>query len=253
MIFYFSGTGNSLRVARSLAKPDNAMLYNMATPISNLVSFEEIAVIGFVFPVYAWGMPKLVEQFIASLPIIEQSTYVFAVFTCGDDVAYTDYLLKKALTTRGWHLNSAFSVQMRNTYVCLPGFDVDTESVVAAKEVKLKQRIAHIQSAIKQKRSFREEELVRGSVPWVKHRILRPIFNRFLTSDKHFKVDSLVCSHCQRCVKECPLSNITFNQDNCPTWNGHCTQCLRCYHACPHHAISYGLFTRRKGQVKLFV
>ena len=67
MIFYFSGTGNSLAVARELAKRLNEPLVEMASSHTAppYVSPDAPAgVVGFVFPVYAWGMPHVVEDFL---------------------------------------------------------------------------------------------------------------------------------------------------------------------------------------------
>lgn len=52
MIFYFSGTGNSLHVAQELAVTLDDTLYNMTSsePLPLLTNGESV---GFVFPIYA--------------------------------------------------------------------------------------------------------------------------------------------------------------------------------------------------------
>ena len=179
--------------------------------------------------------------------------YVYGVFTCGDDVGYTDNLLRKALHKKGWHLNAAYSVQMRNTYVCLPGFDVDTPDVVERKRVNAEKRLSHIAQCISQRAKARDEELTRGTAAWLKSYVMRPFFNCFLIDDKRFWTQRDVCTKCGRCVQTCPLQNVSFNHEGNVEWKGHCTHCLRCYHTCPRHAVNYGKFTRNKGQVKINV
>lgn len=250
MIYYFSGTGNSRYVANQLAEALGHKVVDMAQPHENVL-LSEGEDVGFIFPVYAWGLPQVVEQFIGTLSPPQHKHFVFAVFTCGDDMAYTDVLLKKLLLKRKWHLGAAYSIQMRNTYICLPGFDVDSKEVEENKEFHTEKRLKHIKLSLAQHCSVGDEELTRGAMPWFKSYVLRPLFNKFLISDKRFRVVSAKCVRCGKCVKCCPLQNISFNREQVPQWNGHCTHCLRCYHICPHHAINYGKFTQTKGQVKI--
>lgn len=248
MIFYFSGTGNSLHVATQLSSMLSMPLAKMTAPI-HADALTDAATIGFVFPVYAWGIPSVVAEFVEHLTAPPPHVFTFAVFTCGDDIGYTDRILAKVLQKRGWKLDMAFSVQMRNTYVCLPGFNVDTAEVEKTKANNAKKRIDDIAKAIQEKRRVGSLFLTRGGMPWTKTYILRPLFNLFLTSDRHFRVNN-ACIKCGLCVKLCPLHNLTADAQGRPQWNGHCTLCLRCYHTCPKHAIDYGKFTRGKGQVK---
>lgn len=57
MIFYFSGTGNSAWAARQLARltGDEACDITTLTQVPDLKACQQI---GFVFPVYAWGVPE---------------------------------------------------------------------------------------------------------------------------------------------------------------------------------------------------
>ena len=249
MIFYFSGTGNSKHVATRLSSVLELPLAEMTAPI-HADSLTDATTIGIVFPVYAWGIPFIVEEFIKNLPSSPSDCFVFAVMTCGDDMGYTDHILAKALQKRGWMLHAAFSVQMRNTYVWLPGFDIDSAEVEEYKAIQAEKRIDIITEAIKQKQEVGSKYLVRGAFPWTKSYILRPLFNCFLISDRQFHVNSH-CTRCGLCIKQCPLNNLTVDNQGHPQWNGHCTLCLRCYHVCHKHAIEYGKFTHNKGQVKI--
>lgn len=249
MIYYFSGTGNSKHVATQLSSMLEIPLAEMTAPI-HADSLTDATVVGLVFPVYAWGIPSIVDEFIRHIPASPSDCFTFAVMTCGDDMGYTDHILGKALRKRGWTLHAAFSVQMRNTYVCLPGFDIDSAEVEREKGVQAEERIFIIAEAIKQRQKVGSKYLVRGAMPWTKSYILRPLFNHFLISDRQFHVNDH-CIQCGLCIKQCPLHNLTADNQGRPRWNGHCTLCLRCYHACPKHAIDYGKFTHNKGQVKI--
>ena len=240
MIYYFSGTGNSLYVARHLADELGERLCPMTLPAPT-----NDEVIGLVFPVYGWGIPNVVEQFVRRYKASFEGAYLYAVMTCGDDMGYTDRVLEKAL---GRKLDAAFSVLMPDVYVCLPGFDVDSKEECREKFAKEKEAVLLITECVKERQVVRH--LKRGPFPWAKTYILRPLFNRYLVTDKYFRVDALSCVSCGRCQKMCPVGNILI-VDEVPQWQSHCTGCLACYHACPHHAINFGKMTQKKGQYDL--
>ena len=228
MRYCFSGTGNSQWVADKL---------------EGLLDDEE-GVFGMVFPVYGWGIPKVVEEYVREhQEEIKAAQYVWVVMTCGDDIGYADRVLNKLMEREA---DTIFSVQMPNTYVCLPGFDVDKDEVATAKVQETRKRLPDIAEAIKNK--DKKTEVVRGNFAWVKTYVLRPLFNRFLVTDKYFHTNKN-CIQCKRCVRGCPLNNITTDEKGKIVWkHEHCTGCLRCYHRCPCEAIEFGAFTKNKGQ-----
>ena len=151
------------------------------------------------------------------------------------------------LRKKGGHrLDACFSVAMPNTYVCLPGFDVDSTEVqqqkLKASESRVKEIAGHINNM---KRGI--IDVVRGSVPRLKSYVLRPLFNAFLTGDKRFRTTDR-CNGCGVCIRVCPKRNIRKSTDGTPQWCGDCENCLNCYHRCPQHAIAYGKTTQGKGQ-----
>ena len=138
MIYYFSGTGNSRYIAEQLADK----MTDRATfiPTADFNGYTDV--IGFVFPIYSWGVPPIVLDFIESLPQCENhNIYSYMVATCGDDIGLSTEMLRDALTKKSITLNAAFSVQMPNTYVLLPGFDVDSTEVENKKLKAAEQRI----------------------------------------------------------------------------------------------------------------
>ncbi len=256
MIFYFSGTGNTQWTARELARGLHEPLISIPVEWEAHATEGPAAAfaytpargetVGFAFPVYAWGPPPLVLAFIERLKIIsENGTYVFFVCTCGDDMGRTRNILSRALLRRGIRLDAGFFLNMPDSYVALPGFDVDSDAERTEKLEKAPGTLKHIlQTVQKRPRQYFEEKP--GGFPWMKSYVIRPLFNRFLITDRPFRADER-CTSCGLCARTCPVKNITMT-DGKPHWKGHCTGCLSCYHHCPVQALQLGNRTRGKGQ-----
>lgn len=242
MILYFSGTGNSRFVAEKLAALLSEKLLNLEEVDGELPALAANEPLGMIFPVYAWGVPGIVEDFLRHKVI--GSRYLWAVMTCGDDMGYADRVLEKLLQRR---LDAAFSLQMPNTYVCLPGFDVDSPALAEKKVRESTERLPHIAQCIKARKNARA--LTRGGAAWLKTYVLRPAFNAWLVTDKYFH-HSDACTSCGLCANKCPKHDIVMVDDH-PQWQHKgCTGCLRCYHHCPKRAIDWGRFTHNKQQKK---
>ena len=246
MIFYFSGTGNSLWVARQLAEELQECLVPMAEYSGDVLELKPGEKVGFVFPVYAWAPPVLVLDFIRKVKM-DKPAYLYFVCTCGDDTGKTAEVFEKSLKKRGWRCDAGYSVTMPNTYVSLPGFDVDGKELEGYKVKNAKARVAFIAGEIKNSLKMDKYNCHEGAVPFLKTYAIRPLFNAFLMSPKPFHATD-ACVSCGLCEKRCPVHNIKV--EGKPQWGADCTMCLACYHACPHHAIHYGGKTLSKGQYK---
>ncbi len=216
MLYYFSGTGNSRLVCEVLAEQLGEKYCSMLHPLSS-----EDEAVGIVFPVYAWGMPNVVQAFVEYiLPSLlgHSNRYIYVIMTCGDDIGYTDSLVGKALKKCGRKLYAAFSVQMPNTYVCLPGFDVDSVEVADRKLNAMRVIVPEIVRQINARQAT--FDVVRGGFAWCKTYILRPLFNTFLTGDKRFRVTRNMCISCGLCQSHCPVENIWMSErSNLAQWN----------------------------------
>jgi ferredoxin len=133
-MYYFSGTGNSLAVARDLAarlggvgnprrgaeagsvRPANCFL----DPISEGMDRERVVVdaaaLGLVFPVYHKGIPLILKRFVEKLDCRDE-TYVFAVVTYGDTPGLALRHLARRLEAQGGHLDAGFGVHMPYNYL----------------------------------------------------------------------------------------------------------------------------------------
>ena len=246
MIFYFTGTGNSKWVAEFLAQELNDQLRFIPDEMDGNMTYtlREGERLGFVFPTYGWGVPPFVEKFIEKMQV-NNVTYLYFVTTCGDDTGMTAEIFCQDIARKGWKCKLGYAVQMPESYVCLPGFDVDPKNKEERKLTEVPNRLSMIVDDILDGRGG--FDTIPGPMKWAKSHIVRPFFNKFLVTPKYFKTNG-ECTGCGTCVKSCPFNNITLTGANYPLWHERCVQCMRCYHSCPQRAIEWGWFTKGKGQ-----
>jgi flavodoxin len=84
VIYYFSGTGNSLVVARDIAIRLGAELVSIPSVMDDEKIVSNSEVIGIVFPDYHSGLPNIIKRFLGKLDDL-QGRYVFGVCTMGGD------------------------------------------------------------------------------------------------------------------------------------------------------------------------
>lgn len=246
MIFFFSGLGNSRHIAEKIAEEGERLFFIPEVAKNNLYDYKllEGERLGFVFPVYCWQEPKLVADFVKRLRLDAKPGYTFMVCTCGDDCGYTERTFRRTLGKIGLELDAAMAVQMPNTYVNLPGMDVDPIELSDKKLADAEGRIAEVRTIL-QKRERVSQMIITG-MPWLKTYVVKPLFYATLVNDKRFRVNG-GCVGCGICAENCPLENIKMEGGR-PEWQGNCTTCMSCYHRCPQRAIQFGKATEKKGQ-----
>lgn len=249
MIAVFSGTGNSMYVARRLAAILGDEIVRLPVKGDTMPRAESGRVI-WVFPVYSWGMPPLLAGIIDAIDIEGAEAAVhYAVMTCGDDTGYADCTWRRAVAGRGWMSRGIWSVQMPNTYVFMTGFDVDSVESASSKISAAGSRIEAIAAGISV--GSDETDVVRGAFAWIKTYVIRPWFVKHCMSPDRFGATA-DCIGCGVCSDSCPLHNIEM-KDRRPQWGHECAYCLRCYHICPRHAVAWGKASRGKGQSRQLI
>ena len=121
MIFYFSATGNSKYAAERIASAagDRTVFLRDAVRGRSYrydVSREER--IGFVFPVYFWGLPSILRFFVEKLELTGyRDQYIYAVMTCGGSTGGAADQLTGLLEKKGLSLSAQFGIPMVDNYV----------------------------------------------------------------------------------------------------------------------------------------
>lgn len=250
MIYYFSGTGNSLQAAKNIAAAQGEKLCSIPKLMRGKDGFEHTMeageILGFVFPIHAWRPPAMVVDFIRKLKINNyQGNYVFSVITCGENIGRGMQIVKQELKQKNLPLHSGFTLIMPNNYIII-GMDVDKPQTAERKLAATEKKLIRINNIIgkKEKGVF---ELAKGPLPNLFTNTIGPLFNRFAINTKHFAVKDS-CNSCRICEQVCTTNCIRV--EGKPIWNDNCTQCLACVNLCPERAIEYGKFMKRKGRYK---
>src|SRR4030043_750932 len=115
-LFFYTGTGNSLWTARTLAKELGGAEILPISAVSGEAVESRAEALGVIFPVHIWGVPGKVIAFTKALtnPSVR---YCFAVAVNAGQVAATLIQLKKLMQGRGLSLSSGFEVVMPNNYI----------------------------------------------------------------------------------------------------------------------------------------
>ena len=251
MIFYFTGTGNTRWAAQLLAEATGDKLLYIPDELDNTNLHYELKDderLGFCFPTHGWQPPHIVREFIRrSTFIVQHSTYIYALTTCGDNMGYAMRIFEKELRQKGLHTDARFAIVMPESNVCFSFLHLDTDEKARQKVDAARQRMTQICQMITE-RQLGVEELVKGAIPFTYTYIIGGYYNKHLITDKKFWVDEQACIQCGLCQKLCPVDDIKGTP---PVWlhNERCTNCLACYHHCPAHAIHWG--NMKRGQYLL--
>lgn len=230
VVFYFSGTGNSLNVAKGIAKEmQNCEIISMSSS-KNYDLQAGYETIGFVYPTYYRGEPQKVREFILNLNLKNnRDTYYYAVTTCGkydgNALMHINHLLKR----KNIHLDYGKKIVMFSNYVV--AYDM-RETVKEETKQSQKDLMQIIQS-------IKNREINKLSITEPLQEIAYRVLIKFAHNmDKYYNVSD-DCIGCGICKEVCPVGNVDLDDNNKPYFRHHCEQCVACIQYCPKKAINY--------------
>ena len=235
-IFYFTGTGNSLAAARSIAEGlGDSELVSIAEVFNKKVD-TSASRIGFVFPVYAWSIPCMVADFVRKLDL-KKEQYIFAVAACAGTAGSTTLHLQKILKERGGELSAGFIVaEHDNSLSETPGFIKVIRKIRGRKYSSMVERLPEILDIVKNYREYKPD-----TSSWIVNIMSNMMEGKtgafFKKADENFRTNS-GCNGCGICANICPRENIHIT-DQKPAWNHNCVQCMACIQWCPKEAVEY--------------
>ncbi len=233
LLYVYTGTGNSLWVARKLAPElKGAVIEFMPAPQKAFKVKAEA--VGIIFPVHIWGLPDRVIRFVNHLKV-KPDTFLFAVAVNAGQPAATLPQLQRLMAVRSLPLSLGYSIALPSNYIPWGGPGPKGAQQKLFEEARKKMRT--IAPTVRRQEHHRVD---RGplwqNIPF--SLLYRMSFRQVRKMDKKFWSDEK-CTSCRICSRVCPAANIEMIKGK-PVWLHRCEQCLACLQWCPEGAIQYG-------------
>jgi formate hydrogenlyase subunit 6/NADH:ubiquinone oxidoreductase subunit I len=239
-IYYFSGTGNSLHVAKELQKriPDTSLI-----PLVSLLNEDSVntngETVGFVFPIHGVTIPIPVKTFLKKLNLTS-ADYIFAIATRGGTKCFACSKIDDLLKKKGKNLDSFFVLNMASNDPKCKGYYPATTEEIAKLESDVQERLDSIQNVIinHEKCRVTDTEYIYPSNYLLERLILLGMaYAKYDGAKDYFYSDSQ-CVGCGICEKVCLSKKITMS-DKKPVWqkNVKCYMCYACLNYCPEQSV----------------
>lgn len=227
MVFYFTGTGNSLYVAKQL---DDDRL-SIPQAIHDKEQEYESDKIGIVCPIYGHEMPGLVKRFIRQA--VFHTDYFYLVLTYGRIHGGAAELADRYLKECGLEADYINTIMMVDNY--LPAFDMN-EQLALDPEKKVDEHILLIKEDVASGRHWRQEVTQEDRMWHQKYLAMRKEHPIDIEGGIFRVLD--LCIGCGICTRVCPTGSIRLeNQHAGYQDTTGCQMCLACVQHCPENAI----------------
>lgn len=232
VIFYLSGTGNSLYAAESIAKELGACRLEGITGYLKAPYEVQDEVVGIVCPVHCMALPPVVEIFLQQVKMVPQ--YIFLVVTMGAMSGQALGQGKELLEQRELRLSYGAQAALPDNSIVFPSpaarkekllRDAPSELGLIARNIKNRHdNYSHLS------RSFLWQHGGTAIGWWVLEK---------MKNIGALSCDTAKCVGCGICAAVCPAGNITLSEGK-PVFGTECLHCFGCAHWCPQTAISLG-------------
>jgi len=232
MIFYFTATGNSKFIAERIAAQTGDQIFDIAECVragSYSYDLAESEALGFVVPVYYYGIPIIVGDFLQKLDVPKKS-WSYAVLNCGGTTADAGRQIRRL-----YPIDAEFGVVTVDNYV--PMYKTAGDEEKQARLDKAEFAVDEIARRVKERSPGVFNDCT-GPFPRLVTSAVYPLYKYGRKTGKFTVNDS--CAGCGLCESICPRQAIKLESGR-PFWTApQCETCLGCLHRCPVAAINYG-------------
>ncbi|MBR5441357.1 MAG: EFR1 family ferrodoxin [Clostridia bacterium] len=235
MVFYFSGTGNSKYIANRIRDGIGCGLLSINDLLKKDLVYcnanDDLLI--FSVPTYAWRIPHVVEDWIRRSEF-KKGAKAYFIMNCGGEIGNAEKYLRKLCKDCSLVLMGCGEIVMPENYLAM--FSTPTPEQGKKIIARAEPVIDSIIDAIKNGDTLPSHKA--SLTGKAMSSIVNALFYPLCVSAKKFTADDK-CISCGKCVKECPLNNVTL-KDGRPVWGKECTHCMACISICPKTAIEYG-------------
>ena len=254
-IFYFTGTGNSLHVARELQRRiPGSELIPMVRHLKDTSIRPKARSIGLVFPIYLTSIPKPVRMFLEILDFTSVD-HVFAVATGSTTFNIADIVIDRILKKKGKKLDQFEIVKMAsNTPTGLKPGKGNMKWVEEISKEDLQRIDREITPEIDRialdigKRTDHKNVKMTYPLRLLSYSVMNPLTRNMKSEIGFYSDDS--CIGCGSCEKVCPSGKIRIDGER-PVWieEVSCYFCFACFNFCPQQAILVkGKYDKKDGR-----
>ncbi|GEM_PF-258087 len=249
-IAVFSATGNTYRCAVYLkekleAQGEQVSLFRIERGIEIPEEIPEVLVIA--YPIHGFNAPYNVMNFVRNLPSFkgeqrgaegqkgENAPKVYFLKSSGEPLSLNDrssFAPARILAKKGYEIMGEFHYVMPYNMIFRHSDAMAAKMFAAAKKRMDKDSFAISKREKREMRSGAASKIACG-VCKIERWGMR--FN-----GRFFKVKKDKCVACMKCVKNCPVGNISY-EDGKFRFGGKCVGCMRCSFLCPTDAFRIGL------------
>ena len=222
-IFYFTGTGNSLYIAKRLG----GQLYSIPQVLKSTKLFFEDEKIGIIFPTYGFSIPDIVKEFIEKVTL--KSPYIFAIMTCGNNSGDAPKYFASLSKKHAIEINYSNSIVMAGNHI--PLVDIEKEKSL---DKNIEKNINQLIKDISNSKHYINRGIIVGPILRNIIKAIKKI--RPMDSPDNFYINE-DCIKCGICIKVCPRANVSYNSLRNIIFSNHCECCLSCVNNCPKKAI----------------
>ncbi len=252
---YFTGTGNSLKVLETCRiifnESDNPT--NISEISKNETILPDADLLGFCFPVYAFGIPRICNKYLNGIEKFKDQQKVFIIITAGD-IDESGFAIKECeriLSRKNCEIIYSDIIQMPINWTTSPKppFPPSKEEaieIIKKGEVKTQEVAKDILGGIKKYHSFNyPKRYSKIKFYW------DYLLFKYLGLQNMWQLFEIyaTCNGCQLCAKICPTNSIRII-DKKPVWSKTCEQCMRCVNFCPEESIYQSQGGETKGKNK---
>lgn len=229
-IYYFSGTGNSLAVAKKIAKEiKQADIFSISELLSqNRIIKVSADVIGFIFPVYLHALPKQVKKFIEMISI-KNKPYIFAIATNNGEPGSAGDIINNILKKKNLELCYYNQILMPGNSIAYDGYTNSKEEQIFRLK-KSEESAIKISSEILKQKKYKSENSDSVAMK-MKYSTQYWLLNNIIKLEKRYYVREN-CTQCGICSRVCPSKNIKLSNSKI-SWGKNCEYCFACFHWCP--------------------
>ena len=246
LIIYFTGTYNTKYLVEKIKErftKENLgevefLSIDGTSSSSSLNSYDLII---FSYPIYAFNTPIIFDRFIKRIKLNKNQKVIIAkqsgepiILNNSSSYSIIRKISKdKAKLLNEYHFLMPYNIHFRYEDDFIKALFIYNEKLLDILVYEFKNNIV--------RKAKYNPLLAFNSFIFKIQRLGGPVNSYF------YKIDYTKCILCQKCINECPINNITFdNNQKKIIFHHHCLMCMRCSFFCPKDAINIGMLQKWK-------